>query len=260
MKILPALVVATVAIVSGIWFANRSADPTSTLNAASSDSDETLEELARANGLEAVNRLTEKLVNASVFPSDYKTVPEFKLIDTNNQPFTQEGLKGKWNLMFFGFTHCPDVCPMTMNVVTDAIEQIKADPSNLPVPQTTFVTVDPKRDTREKLESYIGFFNPEFTALTGDLNNVYQLTNPLNIVVSFTANKEDPDNYTVDHTASILLVDPELKVRGKFNAPHTAEQIVADYQTFMDELNTGPSAANDTQITGAANTTLSLNQ
>lgn len=237
MKILPALAVALVAIVSGIWFANRAADPTTEQTANSSADTQSLEALAKAEGLKAVNRLTEKLVNASVFPADYKTVPEFELVDATDQPFTQENLRGQWNLVFFGFTHCPDVCPMTMNVMTDAIEQIKTKHADLPLPQTTFVTVDPKRDTREKLSSYIGFFNPEFNALTGELNAVYQLTNPLNIVVSFTANKDDPDNYTVDHTASILLIDPELRVRGKFNAPHTADQIVADYEMFMAELN-----------------------
>jgi len=188
----------------------------------------------RCRHFETVNQLSETLVNSSVFPADYKTVPDFELIDTQNEPFTQEQLRGQWNLVFFGFTHCPDVCPMTMNVMTDAIEQIKANPNNIPVPQTTFVTVDPKRDTQEKLASYIGFFNPDFVALTGEMNNVYQLTNPLNIVVSFTANKADPNNYTVDHTASILLIDPELRVRGKFNAPHTADEIATDYQTFVE--------------------------
>ena len=231
---LPATVVAAVAIVSGILFANRSSETTT--NQGASNNDASLEALARANGIETVNRLTETLVNASIFPANYKTVPDFQLIDAKNQPFTQDQLKGQWNLVFFGVTHCPDVCPMTMNVMTDAIEQIKANPNNLPLPQTTFVTVDPKRDTQEKLASYIGFFNPDFVALTGDMNDVYQLTNPLNIVVSFTANKEDPNAYTVDHTASILLIDPELRVRGKFNAPHNADEIANDYQTFIEAL------------------------
>lgn len=211
-QLFPALMLALLAGSAGIWMALQT-----------SDSD---------TPLEAVQ---ESLENALIFPADFKSVPNFSLLDQHEETKTQELMQGQWNLVFFGFTHCPDVCPLTLSVVRDVVKDIEADDS-LPNPQVTFVSVDPKRDTPEKLNQYMAFFNPDFIGLTGDLNAVYELTRPMNIVAQFTANDENPEAYTVDHTASIFLIDPELKVRGSFKVPHETESILADYRIMMDHL------------------------
>ncbi|MBX2826064.1 MAG: SCO family protein, partial [Gammaproteobacteria bacterium] len=148
-------------------------------------------------------------------------------------------LEGKWNLVFFGFTHCPDVCPLTLSTVRQAVDEIRKD-SSVPDPQVVFVSVDPKRDTPEKLNQYVAFFDPSYIGLTGELNNIYELTRPMNIVVQFTADEENPESYTVDHTASIFLIDPQLRVRGSFKGPHETEIIIDDYKTLLEGL-TAPS-------------------
>lgn len=211
-QLFPALMLALLAGSAGIWMALQSSP--------------------KESPLETVQR---SLQSALIFPEDFKSVPAFSLLDQDKKPTTQESLQGHWNLVFFGFTHCPDVCPLTLSVVRDVAAKIAADDS-LPDPKVTFVTVDPKRDTPEKLNQYLAFFNPEFSALTGELNAVYELTRPMNIVVQFTANDENPSAYTVDHTASIFLIDPELRVRGSFKVPHETETILSDYRIMLNHL------------------------
>lgn len=213
LKLFPALMLALLAGLSGIWFALKSSDI---------DSDN-------------IDVVQQKLTNAVIFPSDYRTIPEFNLIGQNGQSATSKLFQGQWNLLFFGFTRCPDVCPLTLNIIKDVVERIKTD-NTAPIPKIVFVSVDPKRDTPEKLNSYVGYFDPEFVGLTGELNAILELTRELNMVVQFTANDENPENYSVDHSASILLIDPDLKVRGSFKYPHESKQIFDDYKTLVQSL------------------------
>jgi len=180
--------------------------------------------------------LQQQLRNSLVFPDDFKSVPTFSLLNQHGDTVSDELLKGQWNLIFFGFTHCPDVCPLTLSTVRQAVDEIRED-AGIPDPQVVFVSVDPKRDTPEKLSQYVAFFDPTYIGLTGELNNIYELTRPMNIVVQFTADEENPESYTVDHTASIFLVDPELRVRGSFKVPHEADVIFDDYKTLVAGLN-----------------------
>ncbi len=211
-KLFPALMLALLAGSAGIWVATQSSRDSSPLDTVQAS-----------------------LTSALIFPEDFKTVPEFALLDQHKNTTTQESMQGQWNLVFFGFTHCPDVCPLTLSVVRDAVAKIEADDS-LPDPKVTFVSVDPKRDTPEKLNQYMAFFSPDFTGLTGELNAIYELTRPMNIVAQFTANDENPSAYTVDHTASIFLIDPELRVRGSFKVPHETDTIVSDYRIMLNHL------------------------
>lgn len=178
------------------------------------------------------------LVNTQVLPDDFKTIPAFKLIDGNNQPATEALLEGKWSLMFFGYTHCPDVCPVTLSVMQEVVETLKRE-GDEPM-QVIFVSVDPKRDTPDIMGNYVRFFNEDFIGLSGELSEINALTKALGIVAVFTANKEHPENYIVDHTASMLFVDPQKRVRGKFNAPHRTEDIVKDYRTLKGALSDSP--------------------
>lgn len=95
-------------------------------------------------------------------------------------------------------------------------------------PQIVFVSIDPARDTPEIMKQYIGYFDDSFVGITGDVNAVHQFSSPLGIVASFTANESDPENYGVDHTASLLLIDPQRRVRAKITAPHITDKIVSD--------------------------------
>jgi len=193
-----------------------------------------------ANEEAALAAVQDKLLNTLVLPSNFKSVPEFSLLDVNNEPVTQTLFTDEWSIVFFGFTHCPDVCPITLSVVQDVNAQLAE--TDLPKPQTVFVSVDPKRDTPEVLKAYLGFFDENYKGVTGDLTGVLDFARALGIVAAFTA-KEDTESYDVDHTASMLLIDPMGRLRAKFSAPHTADAIVSDYMTLMAAIGPTRSAA-----------------
>ncbi len=236
-RFLPILAIAGLGLFAGIYVSSKTglsegrvradefANQAQKQEAASQRSEET----AFLQGIQA------NLKSTQILPSDFKTVPAFSLLDVDGNEITEAALQNQWSLMFFGFTHCPDVCPITLNVMKEVVTKLEA--SSTPPMQVVFLTVDPVRDTPEIMKKYVGYFNEEFVGISGDLNATNQLTRALGIVAAFTANKEDPENYTVDHTASMLLVDPNLKVRAKFTPPHEAATIVEDYITLMGAIN-----------------------
>jgi len=175
----------------------------------------------------ALAQLQESLQTSLALPSDFRTVQEFQLTDANSDVITQSVFEDKWSLVFFGFTQCPDICPITLQVMKEVVEKVEAQ--GQAEPQVVFVSVDPARDTAELMKQYIAYFDESFIGITGDVNDVHELTSSLGIVASFTANDTDPDAYGVDHTASLLLIDPQRRVRAKVTPPHEAQKIVDDY-------------------------------
>lgn len=175
--------------------------------------------------------LQEDLLTSLALPTDFRTVQDFELLDVDGQTITQSVFENNWSLVFFGFTHCPDVCPITLQVMKDVVAKVE-EQQQVP-PQIVFVSIDPVRDTSDIMKKYIGYFNEDFVGITGDVNKVHELTSSLGIVASFTANESDPDNYGVDHTASLLLIDPQRRVRAKVTPPHEADKIIADYLTMI---------------------------
>ena len=218
---IPWLIIATLAVVAGVYAG------VTTSTAPTGD--------ASAGGDDALKSVQENLVNTLALPADFKTVPAFELIDGQGEPITEAALDGRWTMLFFGFTHCPDVCPVTLSVMNEVVDKLDATDS-APL-EVAFISVDPVRDTPQVMGRYVDFFNEDFIGITGELTAINTLTSELGIVAAFTANDDDPDNYTVDHTASMLLIDPQRRLRAKFNAPHEVETIVADYQTLLAALN-----------------------
>lgn len=154
-----------------------------------------------------------------------RALPEFSLTQGDGRPFTAQQLQGRWSLLFFGFTNCPDVCPTTLALLA----QVRSALANLPVaqqPQVVFVSVDPKRDKPEQVAAYTRFFSPEFIGVTGEQVDV--LTRGLGVPAMIRA--LDTGGYTVDHSAAIFLIDPQAKLRALFSAPHTQAALVADFQ------------------------------
>lgn len=217
-RLLPMILIALVAVGSGIWFATQRTTP------------EQKEE-------QRLVSIQSTLKNAIILPEDFKSVPDFNLVDKDGQPADQSVLEDRWTLLFFGFTQCPDVCPTTLSTLRTAVQTIAVDHAELPQPEVAFISIDPNRDKPTDLKRYIEFFNPAFQAFTtDDINAMYALINPLNIVVVYTADEQNPEHYTVDHTASIFLVDPQRRLRGRFSAPHQAPELAQDYATLMAAL------------------------
>lgn len=155
-----------------------------------------------------------------------KELPAFQLQDQNGRPVNQERLQGQWTLLFFGYTHCPDICPNTMSVLNLAV---KAMPQPLRQrTQVALVSVDPERDTAAQLAQYVAYFNPDFLGVRGSRDQLDQLTRAVGVLYVHHAPDEHGD-YAVDHSGAVLLLNPEAQWTGVFSSmPHDPQKIAAD--------------------------------
>lgn len=152
---------------------------------------------------------------------------EFRLERGNGSPFLLEDLQGQWSLMFFGFTNCPDVCPDTLALLATAMEELEPK-TRAPLPQVVLVSVDPERDRGSAMDEYVRWFNPEFLAVTGEHDELERLTRQFGVI--YYAESPDPESgfYNVDHTAVVLIVDPQGQVVGHFSQPLDIDALIAD--------------------------------
>ncbi len=162
-----------------------------------------------------------------------RPLPVFSLTDHDGASFDRARLEGHWTLMFFGFTHCPDVCPTTLFTLARVAEQL----GNLPDqdrPEVVMVSVDPNRDTPEILASYVAYFHPGFVGVTGDMPRILGLTQAMGVAFAYTPVEGSEGGYAVDHTASIFLVDPTGRLAAIFGSPHVADDIAHDYRLILE--------------------------
>jgi protein SCO1/2 len=168
-----------------------------------------------------------QLKQGTLLPSA-KAVADFQLTDHNGKPFTRENLKGKWSFAFFGYTHCPDVCPTSLSMLAQVMRILGKDDTLDVLPQTVFFSVDPERDTPELLEKYLPYFHPDFIGVTGDPQHVLLLTRQLGIMYG-KAPGDNADDYLVDHSASIILFDPDGNFLALFGIPHDPGLIAQEF-------------------------------
>ena len=142
----------------------------------------------------------------------------FELVNQDGRSVSAQDLKGRPFLVFFGFTHCPDVCPTTLFEVSEVLRALGPDADKV---NALFVTVDPERDTPDKLKDYLSSFDPHLTGLTGSPEAIAAMTKSYRVYV-----KKVPqtDGYTMDHTAIVYLMDKE----GRFVAPFSLKRPPAD--------------------------------
>ena len=158
-----------------------------------------------------------------------RVIADFALVDDAGAPFMLDNLRGHWSLMFFGYTHCPDVCPSTLydlKLVHEKLEQLNGD--GAPGHQVLFVSVDPERDTPEQLGQYVSYFHPDFIGVTGAQEQLAPLTMQLGIAYRIEDHEAGSTQYNVDHSVSVLLMDPQGRLHGVFPAPHDADKIAGE--------------------------------
>lgn len=170
------------------------------------------------------------LASATVFPTA-QPIANFSLTDTAQKPFTENNLVGNWTLLFFGYAHCPEICPKALATASNFWKQL---------PDTTraktrfvFITLDPKEDKVDDLKSFLGRFHSEFIGLTGDESEINKLAKSCR-VYSF----EDPTLTTagqknIDHTAAFILINPEGRMQALFSPPYDSATIAKDLATLM---------------------------
>ncbi len=162
-----------------------------------------------------------------------KPIAEFKLIDQNGDSFTLENLKNQWTFVFFGYTHCPDVCPTSLSMLGRMMRLLEQDASLETLPQGLFISVDPERDTPELMAQFVPYFHPDFKGATGSHEELQKLTRQLGILY-MKSDDGNQDNYLVDHSAAVILFNPDGKFHALFSVPHDAKLIAGDFVMIRD--------------------------
>ncbi|MDP1929097.1 MAG: SCO family protein [Thiobacillus sp.] len=154
---------------------------------------------------------------------------DFKLTDHNGQPRTLASFKGKLVVMFFGYTHCPDVCPTTLSDLAAALKQLGPLSDRV---QVLFVTVDPQRDTPALLKLFVPAFDPRFLGMVADADNLKALAKEYKIVYQKTSVK-GVDNYLIDHSAGSYVYDAEGRLRLLIPYGSSPDLIAHDLKTLL---------------------------
>ena len=159
-------------------------------------------------------------------------LPDFALVDHQGQPFDRSRLLDRWSMLYFGYTSCPDACPIALSVLAQVEKDLGSHEAFSKRFQGVFVSVDPERD-RERMAPYIGHFSKRFVGATADDKGLMGLTRPLGIVY-LRQPPDDKGEYLVDHSNSLLLIDPQARLVGLFNGPHDAKHIVEQLKKIHD--------------------------
>ena len=200
-RALPLLVVALLAAGLGLWAAQRAHAPT-------------------APSLPATRALT-------LLPTP-RVLPAFSLQQASGQPLTQATLKGHWTLVFLGFTHCPDVCPTTLAQLAAAQKQWAALPADRR-PRLLFVSADPERDTPQLLAQYAHAFHPDTLTATAPIPQLEAFARSLSLVfMKVPGASGAPDDYSIDHSATLVLLDPQARMAGVVQPPLDVKNIATD--------------------------------
>jgi protein SCO1/2 len=152
-----------------------------------------------------------------------------QLTDHTGRPRTLEDFRGKAVVLFFGFTHCPDVCPTTLADVAQALKQLGADAQRV---QVLFVTVDPERDTREALAKYVTAFDPRFLGLYGDAQATRRAAQEFKI---YYEKRKTGDTYSVDHSGQSYVMDPQGRLRLLVRPERIGADLADDLKTLLRE-------------------------
>jgi protein SCO1/2 len=182
--------------------------------------------------------LSEKTQYMSWYPMPRK-LADFSITQHTGDEFTNANLENKWTLAFVGYTFCPDICPVTLAEISKVYPQLKSFEGTNEL-QVWFLSVDPKRDTVERLNEYVNYFNADFIATTGGHDQLFPLVRSMGMMYSMGQSTDEP-NYLVDHSASIVVINPSGNVVGRFKPKHVvgelsisdSEQIIADMPILL---------------------------
>jgi protein SCO1/2 len=179
---------------------------------------------------------TTKKIEISQFHGTLLQTPRplsaFTLMGTDNQLFNNQRLQGHWTFMFFGFTSCGYLCPTTLAELAKMYKLLKAQKIK-PMPEVVLVSIDPSRDSLDRLKSYTASFNPNFYGARGETALIKPLTKELGVVYAKVPALVNKEAYDIQHSGTIILLDPKGRVAAFFTSPHQAENLVQDYQLLV---------------------------
>ena len=171
----------------------------------------------------------------ALYYQESRVIKPFELMDHHGKIFTKEQLNDKWSLVFFGYTSCPDICPTTLQNLNFIYDDLKEIAQNS---QVLLVSVDPQHDSQEKLAQYIAYFNSEFIALRAGHEVLFPFARNMGLMYAISG---EEDNYSVDHSASLVLINPVGKIAAIFKPEQAvgkvpsidSDKLLSDYQKIV---------------------------
>jgi len=157
-------------------------------------------------------------------------LPDFALLDQTGQRVNADTFRGQWDLVFFGFTNCPDICPTTLQILASVKHELAEAGATL-LPRIVLVSVDPERDTPQLMGQYVDYFGEGNLGVTGEIEDINTLTAALGIY--FEKAPTADGNYSVDHSAAVLIINPAGEFSALFSAPHIVANYVHDLPIIM---------------------------
>ena len=164
-----------------------------------------------------------------------RTLPEFSLVDTQGNAASPAVLRGHPTLVFFGFTHCPDVCPTTLALLANVQKQAAQQDPAAPAIKVALISVDPERDTPQQLGSYLASFRGDFIGLTGDASEIVKATRAFGVAAARV--DLGGGNYTMDHSATVFALDSQARIVAVFTPPLSAAALARDLARLAPVLN-----------------------
>lgn len=173
---------------------------------------------------------------AQYLTADRREVTGIHLRQQNNQEFGETQLKGRWSLIYFGYTQCPDVCPLTLGILSQFLKKLEtADPTLAAQTQGIFISVDPARDTVERLRDYVAYFHHSMLGVTGAPEELKGLITQFQSTYDY-GEKDAAGGYLVHHPTSLFLVDPQGRYVGRFTKPVAIGDLWDAYEAHRKSL------------------------
>lgn len=162
-----------------------------------------------------------------------KEIADFRLIDEHGENFSRADLGGRWSVMFFGFAHCPDICPGTLATLATALD--KLDASRAERISVYLVSVDPERDTPARIKDYVAHFSTRFSGLTGEHAQLAGFASQVGVAFSKIPD-DGPDGYSIDHSGQLVVLNPNGRLHAFIKAPHTSDKIALFLRAMLDDF------------------------
>jgi protein SCO1/2 len=177
-----------------------------------------------------------RMLRADLTPSGTASIGgPFTLVSSNGQNVSERSYRGKWVLIYFGYTYCPDACPTTLNNISVALDKLGSDARDL---QPLFVTVDPQRDTRAAMADYLKSFDSRIIGLTGTQDQIDRTVKEFRVYASLEKSDDGGDSYLVSHTSYIYLMDPQGDFVNVIQGGATGDEIAAWLRKEMGHAGT----------------------
>ena len=172
---------------------------------------------------------TAPTANGLVFENP-RPIPTFQLVDSYQDTFSVDQLKGRWSFIYFGYTACGQICTQSLTELKHVILALTSKDDARQI-QVIFVTVDPSRDTADRLSAYLREFDSTFIGVTGDIDTLAFLAAEL--AAPFTLDSNSGQSNSLDHSNSIMLINPSAALQAVLTPPHDAQQLQADFDAIV---------------------------